>query len=676
MEESNVVRIRPFKFPKHRTINSEFIGSRLPQNTEFMIQDLAASGLTPEDVHALVQGDLALPADSTAGYVLGYTHPDGNWLVGDDNTIIMYRMKLKYPANILNKNKYVQPSGEELLQHDLTAAPPYIPKSYHDNPKTEILAICEGEKKAACVAKYIGISTIGLGGCWTWRSKETLGHTHPWIVQIVRNHKKVVVVPDGDLRRYDICKAYGTFINELLRELKGWDGEITILEPPGKIDDLIVEWGPEALSNWDALPKVLLEELVEDKGTLALRYDLSYDTDAKGRVKVHQNSSNITRLLERHPAFPKMWLNTDNSTTMIGDDPIRPESTELLVCNHLQHNLGMSTIRHQLVRDVLKSLSIKNERSPFLDQINSLAWDGRPRLDTWMIRLWDVEDTEYTRAVSARFLMSAVARLREPGCKLDWMLITTGGQGTGKSSMPQILFPDLVTNVLGTLTDKDVQMAMHSGLCIVIDEMDALNKGQIEFWKSAITTQEDRFRPPYGAAVVMLKRRSVLYGTSNSATFLNMDNTGYRRYRPVQVNELLDFEGLKAERWQLWAEAAHRQHLGEQYWEVEADPAYLEQYVAENPIYERLTNTLRAMMSDPRHMCYFMVNEQRVFDVQTTEIMDAMGLEVTTSPKVNRDLQDMVVKLGAKKCRSKVRQSRQVYRFTQQSINRLISPES
>lgn len=636
-----------------------------------MLSDLAASGLVPDDVDALVQGNFALPADVQAGYVLGYTHPNGDWLKDDDNQIIMYRMRLKYPPHLLDRHKYTQPSREELLQHEITAAPPYIPRSYHDRPKTPVLVICEGEKKCASVSKYIGLSAIGLGGCWTWRSKETLGHTHPWIVDLARRHERILIIPDGDLRRYAICKAYGTFVNELKRELGDWPGTIEMLEPPGKIDDLIVEWGPEALANFESLPKVDLNDLVEDKGTLALRYDLSYDVDAKGRVKVHQNSSNITRLLERHQAFDPFWINTDNSQVMGGEEPIRPESTELMICNHLQHNLGMSTIRHQLVRDVIKSLAIKNERSPFLEKINSLAWDGVPRLDTWMIRLWGVEDTEYTRAVSARFLMSAVARLREPGCKLDWMMITTGGQGTGKSSMPNLFFEGHVTNVLGTQTDKDVQMAMHSGLCIVIDEMDALNKGQIEFWKSAITTQEDRFRPPYGAAVVMLKRRSILYGTSNSSTFLNMDNTGYRRYRPVEVHQLLDFGGLQEERWQLWAEAAERQHLGECFWEVVADPAYLEQYVAENPVHERLKNALIAMMGDPRHICYFEVNGNPSFHIQTTEIMDAINLDITTSPKVNRELQDMVVKLGGRKTRSAARGGKQVYRFDTKEIAEL-----
>ena len=44
-------------------------------------------------------------------------------------------------------------------------------------------------------------------------------------------------------------------------------------------------------------------------------------------------------------------------------------------------------------------------------------WDKKPRLDTWLIRLAGAADTPYVRAVSSMFMIGAVARIFEPGCK-------------------------------------------------------------------------------------------------------------------------------------------------------------------------------------------------------------------------------------------------------------------
>jgi predicted P-loop ATPase len=79
---------------------------------------------------------------------------------------------------------------------------------------------------------------------------------------------------------------------------------------------------------------------------------------------------------------------------------------------------------------------------PVRDCIASLAWDGEPRLDTWLISHCGAPDTPYVRAVSRRFLVSAVARACWPGCKADCLMILEGPQGIGKSTAFRVLAGD------------------------------------------------------------------------------------------------------------------------------------------------------------------------------------------------------------------------------------------
>jgi hypothetical protein len=76
---------------------------------------------------------------------------------------------------------------------------------------------------------------------------------------------------------------------------------------------------------------------------------------------------------------------------------------------------------------------------PVLDYLMSLNWDGQPRLDAWLATYLGAEDTPLNRAFGRCQLMAAVARVRDPGCKKDEMLVLQGPQGIGKSSALRIL---------------------------------------------------------------------------------------------------------------------------------------------------------------------------------------------------------------------------------------------
>lgn len=619
MSQPKVLGFRPFKIPPR----SSFLGNNT-KNEEFMAADLAKSGLTSEDLFAYCGGMIKIPKEAEGGYVIPYFDPDGQPICDSERFPLMYRVRLRAKP-FVECQRYIQPSNEQLKQHGLSGSTPYFPPYAREG---DTLAICEGEKKTVAVIKHLGLDAIGIGGCWSW------GHdaeVHPWILAAARG-KKIILIPDADVMRFDIARAYGNLAHALTAQ----GCEVEVVSMPDKVDDWIVAGGTR--EQFDALPRLPPTALSQTGELLIEQYNLAFAMSKDKKVP-YQHSSNVTRLMEAHPAFPRVWANHDTGRVMCGLNEAIPDHTEMEVANYFQHNLGFDKVGHRLVRDCLRSLSKKNAKSPFLDWVRSQTWDGEERLASWMVRHWGIEDTEYVREVSIKWLVSAVARLEQPGTKIDWMLIVVGPQGTGKTSMPAVMFKENNLVLYGDNSDKDLHMKIHSALCIGFDELDSFGKKETSFLKAMITTSVDHYRPPYGSSVEVHGRRSVLYGCGNRHDFLMYDPSGYRRYAIVEANRLLDFAGLEAELGQLWAEAHHIWSMGEcKFYEITNASAIAEKFVAPNLLEEEVTLAIEKLEK---------VGE-REFQMSQLMIYMDMGNK-SQNPHVTREVAAVLRKLGYEK---------------------------
>lgn len=553
---------------------SGFFGDNTQINKTFMESDLRKSGLKPLHMNGVVSQ--MIPKGADAGYIIPYCDLNGKILMD------MHRTKVRRPEHS-KEGKYTQPSGEQLHAKGLPAHVPYI------HPLTlkldsEVLVCAEGEKKTVSIIKHLGVPAFGIGGCQMWRNPDGSGGIHPWIKRLIesRGFKKILIVPDGDLLRYDICNAYGTFAHTL-RET---GVQVEMLNPSDKIDDLLISWEDPSRSFAD-LPRIALEGLVQSSASLAERYNLAFRKNDKG-ITVHQTSSNIMKLLEGHPAFPKIWRNLDTNRIHIGEDQAVPDLTEMVLANYFQHNLGFEKVNHRMLFQCIQALAKQNQKSPMLDWVKSQKWDGEPRLNRWLTEYWGVKDSSFVQEVASKWLISACARMEKPGTKVDWMLITIGAQGTGKTSMPSVIFKNNSLTLYGESNDKDLHMKIHSALVIGFDELDSFGKKESSFLKAMITTSQDHFRPPYGSSVEVFDRRCTLYGCGNRQEFLQADTSGYRRYAIVEVDRLLDFQGLERVRDQLWAEAWHRYLSGEEFVQVRSASAEAEKYVIPSEVEDKI----------------------------------------------------------------------------------------
>jgi predicted P-loop ATPase len=232
-------------------------------------------------------------------------------------------------------------------------------------------------------------------------------------------------------------------------------------------------------------------------------------------------------------------------------------------CEWLQENGIPATVG--VAGRGIQTVARENRVHPVRYYLHALDWDGTPRLDTWLTRYLGVEDSLYVEAVGSRFLISAVARVEQPGCKADQALILEGPQGILKSSALQALADPWFTDRISNLGGKDAAMEIAGVWLVEMAELDALLRAGLSATKSFITRRHDRFRPPYGKHVVDRPRQCVFAGTINPIGGYLKDPTGSRRFWPVSCG-VIDLEALVRDRNQLWAEAFVRFRGGAPWW--------------------------------------------------------------------------------------------------------------
>lgn len=652
---NTVTHFREFTYPKDRLAPaSAFNPGKGRDNESFAISDLEKSGLDPLDVNAVYTTDLILKDNADAGYVIPYTNPDGTWITRpNSNELAMYRMRLRYPEGWYSGGKYTQPPREELIGFGCTPNPPYIPPAYHTERKTNVLVICEGEKKTACVSKYLHLSAIGIGGCWNWRLD---GDVHPWILEAAAAHNSILIVPDGDVRRYDIARAYGSFLSEL-RHAVGDQISVHLLEPADKIDDLIMQWradGEDVREQFKAIPR--LESLVEDPVSLAARYDLSCKFRGDDRPPlVEQHNHNLIQLMLKYPGIDKFWFNEDSVSVWVqrGDEtfPLDYAQHPMDLTTFFQHNLGFNQVRPAMVKECIESVARKDRRSPWRDWLNGLHWDGEERLSTWLINQYGLEDTPYGREMGRKFLVASVARIIDPGVKVDWMAVMAGPQGVGKTYLAEILWGEGARVINGVLSDKDLQIALASNLCIVLDEMHSFTKRDQAKWKSILSETKDTFRRPYGVGEETHPRRAIFYGTTNIMGFLPEDASGYRRYMPLYFTEKADFQWLTANRDQLFAEAVHLYREGLDYWRVNGDrSAEMHRAVVEDLFTSQVWDVLHGMCQpDSRYAIKSPKGVVQRYEFRTIDVANAMEGVSARSQIASRELHQAIQECQAVK---------------------------
>ena len=295
---------------------------------------------------------------------------------------------------------------------------------------------------------------------------------------------------------------------------------------------------------------------VTEKGALAQTIEnaviiLRHDPNLKDCLAYNEMDHNIVSLASlpwREVRGSSQWVDTDDASLRF----------------YMERLYGMTG--KDRIFDAVNVVAQERSFHPVRDYLNECKWDGVKRLDTLLIDYLGAEDTPYTRAVTRKTLVAAVARIYRPGCKFDYMLTLRGRQGLGKSALIAKLGGPWFSDTFTTMQGKDAYEQVQGVWIMEVGELAGMRKAEAETIKLYISKQVDRFRPAYGRRLQEFPRQCVFIGTTNETQFLR-DTTGNRRFWVVDTpnNPTRDmWEELTAETIkQIWAEAVELYHAGE-----------------------------------------------------------------------------------------------------------------
>lgn len=174
------------------------------------------------------------------------------------------------------------------------------------------------------------------------------------------------------------------------------------------------------------------------------------------------------------------------------------------------------------IESAIRIVANENRYHPIRDYLNGLQWDGTERISHVLHHFLGAAEDEYTCEAMKIFLLGAIKRVFQPGCKFETMLCLVGGQGAGKSSFFRLLAvkDEWFSDDLRRLDDDNVYRKLQGHWIIEMSEMIATaNAKSIEEIKSFLSKQKETYKVPYETHPADRLRQCIFAGTTNRQDF-------------------------------------------------------------------------------------------------------------------------------------------------------------
>lgn len=271
---------------------------------------------------------------------------------------------------------------------------------------------------------------------------------------------------------------------------------------------------------------------------------------------------NITRVLRKDPYFKDMIRKNDFShfvevKSKKGDWEALNDDFISTAREYIAENFSAFVkLSKDMTTDAIIRVAGDNTINPPRNYLTSLVWDKKPRLNSWIHNAYGTPDDELNQAIGSNWLKGLVKRVMQPGCQFDEVLALESPQGYRKSTSLRVLGSPWHVETTHSLDNKDFYLLLAQNIIVEFSEGEIMDRASVNKLKAEITKTEDQLRPPYERGMVKFQRSCVFAVTTNRLEL--KDDTGNRRWLPVQLQKIADIDWLEENKDQLFAEAYHR----------------------------------------------------------------------------------------------------------------------
>jgi predicted P-loop ATPase len=448
------------------------------------------------------------------------------------------------------------------------------------------IIITEGIKKA-CSLVSNGYPAIALNGMWGWGTniKDMFGEVekddrgkslktiHPNLEPFL-DGREIVLALD---READVGKAKMVEMTKaaFVRALDGEGIVVTDLKwrnSTGKtkgIDDYIAAKGIKALDRAYAnRSAVAVAQPPKEKQ----KADVNYPSLAEnlGIVLVQDDRGNIkSKLVELTMDLYNLVGDRLKLNLMTQEYEYEGKPLDLNhVKNFISHNLGYDSSTENCIQAV-HAIASKFASHPVRKYLESLRDKTIVDFEVFnnIATLFLGNSDPLANKMMAKALIGAVARVNNPGTKVDTLPVLQGGQGFLKSTFLKVLAGESwFCDDIRDLENKDELAKLARYWMIELAEVDYLmGRKEVESFKRFLSTTADTYRPPYGRSNIRHERTCTLFATTNKIEFLK-DPTGSRRYWVIKVGGKIACDLVAKFRDIIWATALAAYDRGDTWW--------------------------------------------------------------------------------------------------------------
>lgn len=342
------------------------------------------------------------------------------------------------------------------------------------------------------------------------------------------------------------------------------------------------------------------------KGEIFDRAKVPVQMDSNGNIKIVASETNVSSVVGAMFTLDELHHDTRMDLYKFKGNVYSDVDLVNTLCPMIQSShsgLGLMNIKKATISGGIDVLMASRRVDPHKQYLESITWDGVPRIDSFFSSYVGAENSEYIRCVSKNFWIALAARGIRAGIKFDSVIVLEGHEGIRKSSLIEVIGGEYtyVPSTSKSFDDLDDLRKMHQAVIVELPELRGIVGQDSNKVKAFLSKSFDNIRGLYARKAMRHPRGFIFVGTTNDKRYLSID-MGQRRFWPVRIPKSvksIDLNRVKMDRDQLFAEAVHRFKEGEPFYDIPSSifKGHIAERVVQDPLYQPTLSVLNRSIS-------------------------------------------------------------------------------